>query len=394
MKVLHTGDWHLGKVLKGVSRLDEQRRVLDEMTALVEAERVDLVLVAGDVFDVSVPTPETQQVAWAALLAMRAAGADVVVVAGNHDSPDGFDALAPVFSAAGVTVVGRPRSPAGGGVVRYNVRSTGEPVQIAVLPFVSQRGAVRAADIMNLDAAQAQGRYAERIRAVLDRLTSGFDGDSVNVVLAHATITGAGFGGGEREAHSIFDYHVPALSFPPTAGYVALGHLHRTQQVPGPCPIWYSGSPISVDFGEAENRGGAVLIEATPGRPVKVRPFEFASARRLVTVTGTVEQLRALAPEIPDHALVKAIVTEPSRTGLAEAVREALPGVIEVRIERVESAQSRPDRTQSGRLPGELFHEYLDTRGVADPDVEQLFARLLDEVQPGDDGVLPDGRLF
>jgi DNA repair protein SbcD/Mre11 len=383
VRVLHTADWHVGKVLKGHSRLDEQRAVMAEMVALVERESIDLVLVAGDVFDVSVPTPDAQQLAWSTLLGFRQHGAEVVVLAGNHDSADSFDALSSLFAAAGVTVVGRPRSPAGGGVMRFEVGAAHEPLRLALLPFVSQRGAVRAADLLELDAAQARGQYAERVGAVVERLTADFSGDAVNMMVAHATISGAGFGGGEREAHSIFDYHLPALTFPATAGYVALGHLHRQQLVPGPCPIWYSGSPIVVDFGEGENRGGALIVDAVPGRPVKVESVEFAAARRLVTITGTVEKLVANAGGLPTDALVRAIVTEPARTGLADEVRNAIANVLEVRIERPAAVMGRAASSREGRSPSELFREYLDTKSVADPDVERLFAELLDEVQPG-----------
>jgi DNA repair protein SbcD/Mre11 len=396
VKLLHTADWHLGKILKGHNRLDEQRSVLAEMVSVVEREQVDVVLVAGDVFDISGPAPDAQNLAWSTLLAFRAAGAEVVVVAGNHDSPDSFDALAPLFAAAGVTVIGRPRSPAAGGVLRLDVGRGREPLRLALLPFVSQRGAVRAADLLHLDAAQAQGQYADRLRGVIERLTEGFTGDAANVVLGHATITGAGFGGGEREAHSVFDYHLPALVFPPVAGYVALGHLHRQQLVPGPCPIWYAGSPIVVDFGETENRGGALLVTVEAGRPARVEPVEFASARRLVTITGTVEQLIAYAPGIPDGALVRAIVTEPARTGLADEVRSAVANVLEVRIERPTAAIAKSYESREGRSPSELFRQYLDSKSVADPAVENLFAELLDEVQPGaSDGATSDaGRLF
>jgi DNA repair protein SbcD/Mre11 len=395
MRILHTADWHVGKVLKGHSRLDEQRAVMAEMVALVERESIDVVLVAGDVFDVSVPTPDAQHLAWTTLLGFRQHGAEVVVVAGNHDSAESFDALSSLFAAAGVTVVGRPRSPSVGGVLRFNVGTKREPLRLALLPFVSQRGSVRAADLLELDAAQARGQYADRLGAVVERLTADFSGDAVNMMVAHATISGAGFGGGEREAHSIFDYHLPALTFPSTAGYVALGHLHRQQLVPGPCPIWYSGSPIVVDFGEGENRGGALIVDAAPGRPVKVESVEFESARRLITITGTVEQLVANAAALSGEPLIRAIVTEQARAGLAEEVRSAIANVLEVRIERPAAVMARGASSREGRTPSELFRQYLDTKSVADPDVERMFAELLDEVQPGADAsTAPGGTLF
>src|SRR5215211_3765777 len=105
MKLLHTADWHLGKVLKGLARIDEQAAVLAELVAVAEREAVDLVIVAGDLFEAAAPSPEAQRLAWSTLLALRATHAEVVVIAGNHDSPAAFEAVRPVFAAAGITVV-------------------------------------------------------------------------------------------------------------------------------------------------------------------------------------------------------------------------------------------------------------------------------------------------
>jgi exonuclease SbcD len=84
-------------------------------------------------------------------------------------------------------------------------------------------------------------------------LTEGFTGDAVNVVMAHATLLGGRRGGGERDVQTSLGYELPASMFPPTAHYVALGHLHRCQEIPGPCPVFYSGSTLAVDFGEQVN---------------------------------------------------------------------------------------------------------------------------------------------
>ena len=236
MKLLHTADWHVGKVLKGVERLGELREALAEIVALAEREAVDAVLVAGDVFESAAPGAEAQGLAWATLLALRATGAEVVVVAGNHDPAEWFDAWAPVFAGAGITMLGRPRRPDEGGVVELVARSTGEVLRVALLPFVSQRGVVRAGELLELDAAQMAGAYAERIAAVVAALTAGFTVEAVNVVVAHATVRGGVLGGGERDAQTIFEYSVPATVFPPSVSYVALGHLHRlrvTRLVPG-----------------------------------------------------------------------------------------------------------------------------------------------------------------
>jgi DNA repair protein SbcD/Mre11 len=378
MKILHTADWHVGKVLKGVPRLDEQRLVLDEMVSVARREAVDLVVVAGDVFETAAPTAEAQELAWSTLLSLRGTGADVIVVAGNHDPADQFDALRPVFAGLGITMAGRARRPDDGGVVELIARSSGERAHVALLPFVSQRGVVKAAQLMELDSAQAVGEYAARLTAVLAALTRGFSGDTVNLVVAHTTVWGGKLGGGERDAQTIFDYSVPGTAFPPTASYVALGHLHRTQELAGACPIWYSGSPIAVDFGETSDVKHVIMVDAAPGRPAKVRPVPLTATRALRTLTGTVAELADMADSMGD-ALLRVVVTEPARAGLADEVRAVLPNAIDVRVARRDVSGGSVDRAaREGRSPHELFAAFLAERSVVDPRVESLFAELLD----------------
>src|ERR1700722_17887807 len=214
MRFLHTADWHVGKTLKGRDRLDEQRAVLAEIAAVAEANQVDAVLVAGDVYDLSAPSAAAQQLVVQTLLRLRQAGAEVIAIAGNHDHGPTFEAYRPLMGVAGITVVGGVRAPDRGGVVSFRTRSAGEDVQVAVLPFVTQRYAVRAAEIVSQTPAKNVRAYDEMIRQIVAALTGGFGEGTVNLVMSHLTCIGGAFGGGERTAQSIFEYSVPATIFP------------------------------------------------------------------------------------------------------------------------------------------------------------------------------------
>ncbi|HEU5448563.1 MAG TPA: exonuclease subunit SbcD, partial [Acidimicrobiia bacterium] len=292
MKLLHTSDWHVGKILKGLPRLDEQRAVLGGIVDLARRETVDLVVVAGDLYESAVAPPDAQALVWSTLLDLKETGADVVVISGNHDNAAQFEALRPLAAAAGITILGRVRRPDEGGVVEITTRA-GERAKVAALPFLSQRYVVRAAQLMSGEAAEHAGSYAERCRLLLDGLCTGFGADTVNIVVAHAMVRGGRLGGGERDAQTIEDYYVDPTAFPVTAHYVALGHLHRTQPLPGGAPIWYSGSPIQVDFGEGGDDKHAIVVEASAGRPAEVRAVRLEHVRRLRTVEGTLAELRA-----------------------------------------------------------------------------------------------------
>ena len=384
MKFLHTSDWHTGKTLKGRDRLDEQRAVLTEIADIAAEHQVDAVLVAGDVYESWAPSAPAQRLVVQTLLRMRQAGAEVIVIAGNHDHGPTFEAYRPLMDIAGITLVGMVRPPDQGGVVHFRARSGGEDVQVAVLPFLTQRYAVRAAEITTQTPSENVRAYDEMVRQVVAALTAGFSGETVNLLMSHITCIGGIFGGGERSAQSIFEYSVPAAIFPVSAHYVALGHLHRRQSLPAHCPVHYSGSPIAVDFGEQDNTSVVCLVEASPSVPARVTDIPVTSGRRLRTVRGTLPELEAQAASFGEDYL-RVWLREPTRAGLRDDAVAVLPNALEVRIDPEFAAPSRPDRpgvADALRTPGQLFADYCASEQVqvADARVAALFAQLHDEV--------------
>jgi DNA repair protein SbcD/Mre11 len=387
VKFLHTADWHVGKTLRGRDRLDEQRAVLAEIAGLAEANQVDAVLVAGDVYDRSAPSAPAQQLVVQALLRMRRSGAEVIVIAGNHDHGPTFEAYRPLMGVAGITLAGTVRPPDRGGVVRFTARSDGADTQVAVLPFLSQRYAVRAAEIVANTPSENVRAYDEQVRQVIASLTGGFGGGTVNLVMSHITCVGGAFGGGERSAQSIFEYSVPASIFPVSAHYVALGHLHRRQALPAPAPVHYSGAPLAVDFGEQDNTSVVCLVEATPGTPARITDLPVTSGRRLRTVRGTLAELADRAAGFGDDYL-RVYLSEPTRAGLRDDAIAIAPNALEVRIDPEFAPQAdktpRSGEARSTRTPAQLFADYCATRDVSDPRVAALFGELHDEVTAAD----------
>ncbi len=378
MKILHTSDWHVGKVLKGQSRAEEHAAVLAEIVDIARAEQPDLVLVAGDLFDAAAPAPPATRLVTGALSALRGSGAEVVAIAGNHDNGAALDALRPWAEAAGITLRGTVRT--ADDHVITGTTGAGEPWRLVALPFLSQRYAVRATELFELSAAEATQTYADHLRRMIEALTAGFGTDAVNLITTHLTVVGATTGGGEREAHTIAAYAVPATIFPASAHYVALGHLHREQQVPGAAPVRYCGSPLAIDFGEGDNTPGVTMVEVAVGGTAKTRHVPTSTAVPLRTVRGTLDELAELDP---GEAWLRVYVREQPRAGLREQVQELLPRALEVRIDPdllPEPGADRHTTTRAGRTPAELFTEYLTARGHDDDAVRDLFAELYDEV--------------
>jgi exonuclease SbcD len=380
MRFLHTSDWHIGKTLKGQSRLAEQRGVLEEIVGIVRENDLDAILVAGDIYDSAAPSAEAQQLLVRTLLEIRGLGVPVVAIAGNHDHAATFDAYRPLMKEVGIHLVG---SPGVDSTVAFTARSTGEPVVIATLPFVSQRSVIRAAELVaNTPVVNSIG-YAQRVEEMLVALSRSFRPDAINIVLAHLTVTGGKRGGGEREAQSIFEYEVRAAAFPTDAQYVALGHLHRRQSIDAPGEVHYSGSPIAIDFGEQDNDNVICLVESSPGGPTEVTDIPIKSGRRLMTVRGTLDEIVSQAAAA-GGAFLRVQLKEQARAGLLEAVHARVPNALEVRIDQAfaaPAAGSRPTATSGlERTPAELFAEYCATKNINDPRLDALFASLHDAV--------------
>lgn len=397
MKILHTSDWHVGKVLKGRDRYDEHVAVLHSIVQTARDEDVDVVLVAGDLFETAAPTAKAQGLVMRTLLALRENGRQVVVIAGNHDNQALVDAVyRPVLAELGLQVLGTSKRPESGGLVTLSARD-GQMINVAALPFLSHRYAVRAAEVLLHETAEHALDYGRRVADIVRLLTAGFTPDAVNVVMMHGTLLGGRRGGGERDVQTTLDYELSASIFPATAHYVALGHLHRQQEIPGPCPIFYSGSPLAIDFGEEANEQVVLIVTAAPGIRADARPVPVAGGRRLRTLRGTLEQVIAEGEQAGD-AYLRAVLAEPGRAGLGDLVREKLPNALEVMLD--DAHRPRPGTlggdkpSRAGRSPLELFGDYLGEQNIDDQRLSAMFAELLDEVTgaPEDGGLAAAGE--
>ncbi|MEO5842536.1 MAG: exonuclease SbcCD subunit D [Acidimicrobiales bacterium] len=380
MKILHTADWHVGRAIRGRSRADEHRAVLSEIAEIAARDRVDAVFVVGDLFDTATPTAESENIVYAALLALAQTGATVVVLAGNHDSDRRLQAVAPLLELG--HVVTRPvfAAPDSGGVVELHSRDGKERALLACVPFLSQRWVVKAHDLLDHDAATHQLQYSERMRMLVRALTAGFtDTNTIHLLAAHAMVWGAKTVGSERMGQTVFEYSLTAHAFPPGLQYVALGHLHRQQLVPGPVPIHYPGSPLQLDFGETNDVKGVLLVEVHAGRPAQVLPIALTAGRRLRVIEAPLLALETAALDTGDDWL-KVVVAEKTRPGIADEVRKLLPNAVDVVIASTDAP--RPERKQrAGRSPQELFAEFLADRSIDGDKLVPMFAAVLAEVQ-------------
>jgi exonuclease SbcD len=376
MRFLHTSDWHLGKTLKGRSRSEEHEAALVEILDIARRERADCVLITGDIFDSQAPPPESERLAFNFFCDLRGSGISAVVIAGNHDHPKRLLAIRDVLSLLDIHVRPEPARPEAGGVVQ--IEKNGEKAEIAVLPFVTAGRIEDAAKLMGPEVERYQA-YSERIGAMCDELSHSFSAKTVNLLLAHLYVDGAETSRSEREIHVAKPYAVSAQRLPSTAHYVALGHLHRPQEIHAPSRTLYAGSILQLDFGEREQQKRVVMIDAHPGKPATVESLPLSSGRQLREVSGTLDELGAQADKFGEDWLRVAIKLEKPVPGIADTVREVLPNALEVHLDypRVEAAPIEI----AGADPLELFTRFYTHQRAADPpeSISNLFRKLYEE---------------
>jgi len=368
MRFIHTADWHIGKTLRGRSRMDEFAAALDEVAKAAVDAKADAVLVGGDVFDSQAAAPEAEKLVYDFLARLLPERIACVLIAGNHDSPRKLTALANLLDPLGIFIRGEPAGPSDGGVVTLASRDGSESARVAVLPFVSERRIVDACQLMSPEYEWYEA-YSARVAQMLRVLAGAFTADTVNVILAHLLIAGARVGTGERPLHLGEVYAVNAQQLPDNAQYIGLGHLHRPQEILAPSKTCFAGSLIELDFGEREQDKRVVVIEAKAGRPAHVESIGLSAGRKLRDITGTLAELEALAGQVGSDFLRITVRVDAPTPGIADHVRDILPNALDVQLD-YERQQPTEESTRLGRLDAaELFAEfYQDCQGAKPAD--------------------------
>ena len=327
MRILHTADWHVGKSLGRIDRTHEFEQVFDELVALARDQRVDLVIVAGDLLDRAIAPFDAISLVLDALRRLADAAGAVVAIVGNHDSAVLFELLAPLLKGLNIHLVPRIRRPAEGGVVTISSRDGSEAASVAAFPFLHEAEVV---DFMAASEDWFKG-YDHRVQLICRKLCEGLDPSTVRILTGHFFVAGAELGGGERRIQVGPQYAATAQAIPPTVHYAALGHVHRPQEIPGAATrARYAGSVLALDFSERSHRKEVVVVEATATTPARVVPFQLASGRRLLRVEATMDDLRvrAASGEFRDAYLDVRVVTAGPVFGVAEEVRSFLPDTV------------------------------------------------------------------
>ena len=402
IKFLHTSDWHLGRTLYGRTRYDEFSAFLTWLVDLTEKERVDALLMAGDVFDTSVPGTRSQELYYGFLnrIARSKVCRHVVITAGNHDSPSFLDAPKTLLRALDVHVVGSPADdPMDEVVVLRDLKGKAEAIVCAV-PHLRDRdvrtvGAGESMEEKNRKLIDGIERHYRDVCQAGEQMRLQEGGGLPMIAMGHLFTAGGTTveGDGVREIYVGSLAHVSRSVFPAGIDYLALGHLHVPQRVAGEEHLRYSGSPIPMGFGEAGQQKEVVLVEYNGGdRVIATVPVPcFQPLERIVgnleTITSRILELRASGSgawleieysgdEQPGD--LRGIIEETVNGSALEIRRIKNKRVTELAIKRLSQEESLEELSEL-----EVFNRCLDAGKVPDterPELLQAFEEILDAV--------------
>lgn len=298
MKILHTADWHLGKRLDSIYRLEEQKLVLNEICEIADQQCVDAIIVAGDLFDAFNPPVEAIELLYKTLKRLTNNGKrPVIAIAGNHDSPTRIDSPDPLARECGILFMGMPNTQiqtlqledgfeitkTDQGFMEFKLPNSAYPLRIIVTPYANE---IRMKEYFG----------EEKDVALQNSLKTSWcnladqhcDEMGVNVLITHLYMLKKGGDildepDGEKPLNIGNADLIYSDAIPPQIQYTALGHLHRYQNVGSEQqPAVYAGSPLSYSFSEAGQQKYVNIIEAEPGKDVQLERIPLKSGKQLV----------------------------------------------------------------------------------------------------------------
>jgi exonuclease SbcD len=413
MRLLHTSDWHLGQSLHNVDRHYEHQRFLDWLLDTIVAEQADALLIAGDIFDNANPSAASQRQLYGFLQQARARAPqlDLVVIAGNHDSPGRLEAPGPLLEAHGTQVVGNVARDAAGAI----------DVARMVLPLTRRDGSVaawclalpflRPGDVPRVDAPAPDGEedaarpdpylagIAELYRQALAHAQTLCQPGQAIVAMGHChMVDGQMSQDSERRIVIGGTEMLPAGMFAPPIAYAALGHLHLAQQVGPYAHLRYCGSPIPLSFAEVDYKHQILRIDLDGGAVPDIAPIPVPRAVQLMRIPARpaplADVLQALAeldvPQAPaeEHPLLEVRVRlDAPEPGLRARIEEALQGK-PVRLAKIETSSAARASLEDAAVsldqldrlkPDDIFRRLYQQKygSEAPPDQLSAFAELM-----------------
>ncbi|SFP44649.1 exonuclease subunit SbcD [Salibacterium halotolerans] len=383
MRILHTADWHIGRTLEGRSRMAEHTTFLEELELIIQEEKADVLLIAGDVFD-SVNPPADAESLFYETMARISSRFDipVAVIAGNHDHPERLEAPRRLAKAQNIHILGYPgREP-------LHIPVNHDILQLAALPYPSE---ARMKTLFSRDPQETKIRqaYQKKVRELFDAMTSSFQPGHVRIGMSHVFAAGGTESDSERPIEVGGAYTLSSDAFPAGVQYTALGHLHRPQHIHHPdYPVRYAGSPLAFSFSEAGHQKSVTMVDVKADDSyADVREIPLQSGSPLVQWKAEygMDQVKSWISEKKDQdawvELHLHLEDSPSMEDI-QLIRRNHPGIVHI-YPVFPKNRGKAAAEHKKSLPIDaLFQKFYEKQtGGASPDEElvQLFMELIEK---------------
>ncbi len=398
MRILHTSDWHLGRNIENISREEEQREFENELCRIVRDNEVELVIIAGDIYDSFNPPVWAQRIFYETIKRLGDNGAAVVVISGNHDSPQGLCSAERLASGSGVIMCDYPGMVVKKGCygLMVDVEDSGEgwfEIQLrnkkrAVIAAVPYPSDSRIGNLVEFSQGETDIKqdYNQRLKAIMQELTTHFKNDTVNILVSHVYINGGKPSDSERNFQLGGAYAVNSDTIPAGCDYVALGHLHRPQQISA-CmsPAYYSGSPLSYSFSETGYTKSVYLVDIE-NHKANVKAIPLSCGRRLVSIKADSidEAVKWCEQNCEENIWAEIVIktSSPITTEQQKLIYETCPGVVSIYPEIVGGdAVEVSAEKRLGKPLEESFADFYKQRMGEDmpENIKRAFAELRGE---------------
>ncbi|MGL5506537.1 MAG: exonuclease SbcCD subunit D [Paraclostridium sp.] len=395
MKFIHTSDWHLGKSLEGHSRLEEQEKFCNDFIDLVRGSDVDMVIIAGDVYDTSNPPAQAEKLFYRTVSELAENGKRcVVVIAGNHDNPERLSAASPLAHEQGIIILGMPNSytdcqkyngfeivHSEEGCIELNINN--ESVVLVTLPDPSEK---RLNEVLSNSGEDndRQKSYSEKIGELFEERSSRFRDDSINIAISHLFVLGGETTDSERPIELGGSLIVNTKSLPQNAQYIALGHLHKPQKVSDRLNAYYSGSPLQYSKDERSYSKGANIVNLNAGEKPEIEQTYFKNYKPIeVFKCNGIEEALSVCEENKDRDIwsyFEIKTDEVLSQSNIKQMKETLKDIIEIRP-IITSEEQEDVIDMKEKSMGELFKEFYTFSKGVNPKGElmDLFLEIISE---------------
>lgn len=336
MRLLHTSDWHIGRQLHGVSLVEDQAYVLDQIVDIAERELVDAVIIAGDIYDRAIPPADAVKLLSTTLNRLcRELGKQVVLIAGNHDSGDRLGFGSELLGNAGLHIFGPLQSE----LVRVTLDSKGQKVDVVGLPYA---GPLTVRHVLGADVSS----HEEAMSALLKKVHEITIKDRPTVVVGHCFVDGAAECESERPLSIGGADRVSASLFEPFT-YAALGHLHG-RQYQGKAHIRYSGSILKYSFSEVDHKKSVTIVDIEAPDKVSTRYIELEALRDLRIVEGSLEEILegGKTDSRPDDFILARVSDTQSIIDVMGKLRDVYPNVLQMQNTGIRDSAKLPGASQ------------------------------------------------